>query len=58
MSRSRPHPRQDRAHHHPSVRRDGRGWWWTCPCGGTSPDAATWHRAVVSALVHATAIAA
>jgi hypothetical protein len=55
-------PRQDTAHHHPTVRRGLRGdWVWECHCGGASgraaPPALTWHQAVVGALNHATCIA-
>lgn len=54
--------RHDIAHHHPRVRQGPRhDWGWECSCGGASARALapslTWHQAVVSALIHATAIA-
>lgn len=56
------HHQIDRAHHHPHVRRTGRGaWTWTCDCGSAAcrvaMATATWRQTVIGALNHAALLA-
>jgi hypothetical protein len=53
---------RDLAHHHPRIRKVGRGTWvWECSCGGASRRSGgqplAWPTAMVEALLHSQLIA-